>query len=703
MSYFDFPRIHVQGTFLANSGTGNNDSASPGEELTITSDSERVQPVLQGRSDEEFVQWMMGLDQAGLIRAQWNYFGDMAFRFIDVRVGSVQLDARQVLTQPEQDALVGARLYLNHAVMIDANPEGFDSTQIFCESLQISSPRAFRSGVFVTRKPSRSTTRQLNWYRNVSFHGPFGLPPHGLGDELSSGAAGGASASFEHYIPVLPEDLLDSTAANDDAAFHRLVGLPGSPGVAALVAAMDEAYGLVFRYNLYLCSPLMSDTELARRFEAGERIANPAYGRLLGTIAPLYPGEERHPTMGRFLKPCRPFKNPHRPQPYFIAPVLARLDERGRRLTLDVVNALPDDGPDGDKFDLGTITVGIRKATDPGADPAGNQHEVATLGTIPNHLNHHLARGGLADIDLATLDDERFTRLLDDQHELVLQSSRAGVLLSETEHMVVADSVCNYLDDLPPGVSWDDAKVRSRLASAPSQALRGEVQVFALRRGRPVDSLEMVVEQWRLTPTGTPNQYGLYKYPALLGKESLKIAGGRGVFRLRPAGAGLRRFRFVTPGLFPQEIAPRTLAQLAFQEFFVEVRVLPYDDYSAIRDDELTFDLIYQEIFRYYHLITPAMSVRLDMSDPTIWSTPTAALYVLRMIDPRLWDHYEYMPRTRDLSCYRRELLARFCRSVLKGHDIPIENETPGYPRVGGVMQRPNLIEALGARGAGRT
>jgi hypothetical protein len=481
MSLFDFPRIHVRGTFLANSGTGNNDSASPGEELTVTSDSERVQPVLQGRSDEEFLQWMMGLDQAGLIRAQWNYFGDMAFRFIDVRVGSLQLDARRLLTQPEQDALVGARLYLNHAVMIDANPEGFDSTQIFCESLQISSPRAFRSGVFVTRKPNRSTTRQLNWYRNVSFHGPFGLPPHGLGDELSSGAAGGASASFEHYIPVLPEDLVDSTAANSDAAFHRLAGLPASPGIAALAAALREgAYGLVFRYNLYLCSPLMSDTELARRFEAGERIANPAYGRLVGTIAPLYPGEERHPTMGRFLKPCRPFTNPHRPkQPYFIAPVLARLDERERRLTLDVVNALPDDGADGDKFDLGTITVGIRKATDPGANPADNPHEVVPLGSITNNLNHHLARGGMADVDLGALDHERYAQLLNDGYELVLQSSRAGVLLSETEHMVVADSVCNYLDDLAPGVSWDDAEVRARLATAPSQALRGEVRVFA--------------------------------------------------------------------------------------------------------------------------------------------------------------------------------------------------------------------------------
>jgi hypothetical protein len=177
MSLFDFPRIHVRGTYLVNPGTGNNDSASPGEELSVTSNSERVQPMLGGRTDEEFHQWMISLDDHGLLRAQWNYYGDMSFRFLDVRVCSVQLDEHRILTQPSQDALIGSRVYLNHGLMCDANPEGFDSTQVFSESLQINATHAFADGSFVSRKPSRGTTRSLNWYRNVSYHGPFGLPP----------------------------------------------------------------------------------------------------------------------------------------------------------------------------------------------------------------------------------------------------------------------------------------------------------------------------------------------------------------------------------------------------------------------------------------------------------------------------------------------------------------------------------------------
>ena len=112
---------------------------------------------------------------------------------------------------------------------------------------------------------------------------------------------------------------------------------------------------------------------------------------------------------------------------------------------------------------------------------------------------------------------------------------------------------------------------------------------------------------------------------------------------------------------------------MAFQEFFAELRVLPYDDYSAVADADLTFPFIYEEIFRYYYLILPAMSERLDMSDPTVWQSPTAARYVLRMIDERLWSYYNYMPRTRDLSTYRRQLLRRFCNKVLAENGVSQE------------------------------
>jgi hypothetical protein len=677
MSLFDFPRVHVWGTHVVNVGTGNNDSASPGAELTVTSDSERVRAVTRGMTDAEFAKWVTGLDQYGMLRCQWNYYGDMSIRFVDVRVRSVQLDYDHLVTDPADEPLLGGQVYLTSAVMCDANPEGYHSTQIFAESLEVRAPRALH-GTFISRKPERATTRWLNWYRNVSYHGSFGLPPTGADGQISSGGAGGASATFQCAVAVYRRDLRHAPHEGEESqeVLHKLLARHESPAACALVRALhdERARGLVFRYNLYLCYPALSDTELAKQFARGLQTENPAYGLVLGTIAPWYQDEPATISMGRYLKPAAPFANPYRPdKPYYLSPCVARLDPRARRVSIDTANCLPEDGPEGHKYSLGTVTLGVRQATAPGQDPSKNAAPVTTVGALQNDKATYINQGGICDVPHDHLPPEQQALLDDDDYELVLQTDACGVLLYEPEYMIASDCACNYLDELPPGKSWDDADVRKELADEPFLALRGEVSLFLLRRGKvPEGTTPVAAEQWRITPTGFPNEYGVYRYPILLGTETIPVAGYRSLFRLRPAdGPGLRLYRLVPQGVWPPTIAPATLANLEFQEYLVEVRVLPYDDYSAVTREQLTWDLIYEEIFRYYALILPAMSKRLDMHDPAIWRTPTAARYVMRMIDRRLWGYYNYMPRTRDLSKYRRELLWRFCRKVLEDQNVP--------------------------------
>jgi hypothetical protein len=345
-------------------------------------------------------------------------------------------------------------------------------------------------------------------------------------------------------------------------------------------------------------------------------------------------------------------------------------------VSLDLANCLPEDGAEGYKYNLGTVTLGVRKATAPGQDPSANTEPVMPLGTLRNDQVTYLNQGGIYDVPYDHLTLEQQDRLDDDGYELVLQTGNAGVLLYEPEYMIASDCACNYLDELAPGRSWDEPAVREELAAEKFPALKGEVDLHLLRRGKiPADDTLVTVEQWRETPTGVPNEYGVYRYPILLDRETITVAGGEGSgkYRLRPSdGAGLRLYRLVPPGLWPPVIAPDTLANLAFQEYLIEVRVLPYDDYTHVTRDQLTWELIYEEIFRYYHLILPAMSKRLDMHDPAIWQTPTAARYVMRMIQRKLWDYYNYMPRTRDLSKYRRHLLWRFCRKVLEDLGVPV-------------------------------
>jgi hypothetical protein len=674
VSLFDYPRIHVFGTQRVNPGTGNNNSASPGEELSVTADSERVSAWTRGKSDAEFQHWITQLDQQGLLRCQWNYYGDMSFGFVDVRVRSVQLPD-QLLVDPQHDALIGASVHLNNAVVCDVNPEGFNSTQIFAEALEIHAPGVLAgAGSFISRQPDRATTRWLNWQRNVSYQGAFGSAREAADEQLTSGAAGGASATFQCGIEVQPEDLASDFGERrnlERSRYKLLVETDASPGMSALIDALRSgARGLLFRYNLHLCYPRISDSELAQRFARGERTVNPAFGIVVGTIAPWLHDEPSTITLGRLLRPAAAFPNPYRKGArWYLSPAVARHDPHSKQLSIDLANCLPEDGSDADKYNLGTVTLGVRAATAANQDPATNAAQIHPLGTLRNDRDTYLDQGGIYDLSYAHLPDE-VVRLDDGAFELVLETSLFGVLLYEPEFMLASDCTCSYLDELAPDQHWNDPAVRAALAQLPHAALRGEVDLWLLRRGRRAQQpVRVNVEEWRVTPTGDPTRYGLYRFPTLLSHQTLSLNSAHASFALQPSGgSGLRVFRFVPERQWPQDINERQLAHLAIQETFVELRILPYDDYSAVRDDELSFELIYREVLRYYHLITPGMSEALNLADPTIWQMPSAARYVLLTSSLELWASWQFMPRTRDLSRYRRELLRRFCGQVLQRH-----------------------------------
>jgi hypothetical protein len=680
VSLFDFPRIHIFGLHRVNPGTGNNNSASPGDELTVTADSERVSAVTLGKTDAEFQRWITQLDPQQLLRCQWNYYGDMSFAFEDVRVRSVQLSHDTAL-DTQHDALIGASVHLNNAIVCDVNPEGFNSTQIFAEALEIHAPQVFAAaGSFISRQPDRATTRWLNWQRNLSYHGRFGLPPNGVDGELSSGAAGGASASFQCGIEIKPEDLRQVVGDQRDlsqARYQLLLKQPPpnqpspSPVMAALVAAIHKgARGLVFRYNLHLCCPKLSDTELARSFARAERISNPAYGVVIGTIAPWYDAEPSTITMGRLLRPAAAFENPYRKdKPHYLSPAVARHDPQRKQLSIDLANCLPEDGEAGDKFDLGTVTIGLRAVTAANERPASNTAAFYPIGTLQNDRQTYRDQGGIYDLSYAHL-PENGAWLDDGEHELVLHTARFGVLAYEPEYMLMSDTTCSYLDQPPAGRRWDRPARRKRLRAMPHSALRGEVDLWLLRRGKPAPApVQVTIEEWQVTPTGSVAQYGVYRYPTLLKREVRSMAAARMRYALIPSAgstAALRMFRFVPECQWTQNISEYELADRSIQESLVELRILPYDDYTQLRAEQLTWQLIYREVLRYYHLITPGMSEALDLSDPAIWELPTAARYVLVTTSLELWPSWQFMPRTRDLSRYRRQLLRRFCRRVLQ-------------------------------------
>jgi hypothetical protein len=678
MSIFDFPRIHFWGTQLCNPGTANNDSLGPGTELAYTSNTEEVQPAAnfrtQGMTDAQYMAWLQSCEDVPgigrVLNAQWNYYGDMSFRFQDVRVNAVELDSRTRYTDASQDKLVGARLDLDRALLCDNNPEGFDTTQIFSEALQLRALDALEApGAWLSREPSRACTiRGLSWDRNVSFHADV---PN------TSGGAGGAAATFQSVIEMWPEDftvLADQPMA-DDQIHHKLLRRPGaSPALDALAKLFSSnrpPRGLVYRFALYLTYPKIADPDLAADFQKGILTENPAYGWILGTLAPWYGELPESATMGRFLGRAGTFANPYSTRRYALAGVVARVDAGEKLVWLDAINAFPENGPQGEKFDLGAVTLGLRQATPAGQDPARNQAPVHMIGAIQNDQTTYKQQGGIYAVSYANL-DAALARGLEDtgehEYELVIQTSRYGVLLFEQEYMVEPGSKCNYLDARAPGKVWTERRIDTNLESMPA-ALQGKTALYVHRRGVPLEGrVTTRIEQWSITPTGGPRrrQDGVYRYPELLATETRELANGETLYLIPQGGSGIRLYRFVPAGHWPDVLTPQGLAWGLTDEYFTTQRVLPYEDFREVPDDALTFDFIYQRIFRNYYLLLPAMNKRLDMSDASIFSHPTAAHYVLRMIDLAMWGSYDYMPRTRDLSSARRELLRRYFEKVIR-------------------------------------
>jgi hypothetical protein len=193
------------------------------------------------------------------------------------------------------------------------------------------------------------------------------------------------------------------------------------------------------------------------------------------------------------------------------------------------------------------------------------------------------------------------------------------------------------------------------------------------QRGKaPAKDVSIRVEEWQQTPTGDPAAYGKYLPPTLIETRNFSMRAFA-LFDLAPSlGRGLRMYRFVPDKQWPQAMDRDTFARQAIRESTVELRVLPHESH-AIADAQLTFDYVYEHVFRYYDLITPAMSVAMDLTDPTIWQTPTAARYLLLTTSLELWASWQFMPRTRDLSRSRRELLRRFCELSLTRHNQTLE------------------------------
>ena len=94
----------------------------------------------------------------------------------------------------------------------------------------------------------------------------------------------------------------------------------------------------------------------------------------------------------------------------------------------------------------------------------------------------------------------------------------------------------------------------------------------------------------------------------------------------------------------------------------INFRIFPAGNYDQLTDAEIDFDLIYREVLRYYHVIYPAMGRIFPLNDEQ--TLIDNADGIRERMKPELHDSWEYMPRTREMSSAKRNLLLRWLAKV---------------------------------------
>lgn len=378
------------------------------------------------------------------------------------------------------------------------------------------------------------------------------------------------------------------------------------------------------RFCTYLVAPGIDQARLARLFANGEHRENPAFGRVLGTVGPWRAEEMTSVTLGRLLLPSVQLADGH--TYYRPGPAVAQIDRERHILSLDLITAFPERDEELNKVNLGPVWVQSHHEDNDGDEKS------TRLGPVPYDKSAYQATAGVVDVPYSP-DVEPF---LDKGQLRLVGDDRSGtVLLSETDLMVETDGRAFYLQE-------------------------GETQQVHLRaaeKGR-TPQLEVTV---RLEQYVTTNIKGM-----VLASLDTQVVEIPDQIDVGPEGGADLSVKAKRPGVCVIRFVPGTTR--AFDpttDFFTNVRVLPADDYDDLPDEQLTFDLLEQEILRYYYVLYPAMTDIIDLGDES--EMRRSAGRIASQISKDNWSEYGYMPRTRELSDGKRKLLTRWCRLQTAG------------------------------------
>ncbi|HEX2080729.1 MAG TPA: hypothetical protein VHG08_23695 [Longimicrobium sp.] len=698
MSVFSFPRINVKGLIQVNVGTANNDdysnvvfppgSPNAGQPLRLAN-SMLVQPVTYGMTDDEWVAWVQqphpfapapgsaaakvrsrasgsGSAEAvdgtqtpeeyvnkaeapvpltpalkNYLPAEWNYYGNMGLTMQNVQV--VGVDAGGGTTDPALQGLVGATLAFGPepgtsgpptGLLIDVNPEDVPSSQVIAAKLVLT-----QNGQTVMQgPPSKAVTRWVNFQRNARLPGP-----------------NGAAGTFQCTIPV---------SALQGQPILQLLPQQGPAGQALA--------GVVFRYTLaralqpvnYYNHP-DNDAWIAAMMQvyAGKGL-NPDYCELAGTIAPWWEGEMQSTPTGRLLQttsasiPVPPATPPEvigNSPPFSLAPAVLVVDESAQRVSVDFATTFPEcyqGSPAYDplvtgnnpKWDFGAVNLQVR-------GEGGAQYDFGPVPYADTAAGD--ACGWVFDFALPPEQAE-----LARTGTFYLNSAQYGDLLAEQEYLIASDQACIFAEQGGAG-STTQSFTNDGTADGPAT-----IRVF--QKGvelAPAECPAITVWEYDTTPINDPGS---------VVQRATDYGPGQPL-TADVSAPGNRLFTFTLPGQDPPPASYKNFSVTTSP--MINLRILPNEDYSQYFVDpaadpptgnaSLTWDVLYDTVFRNYYLLYPAMSKIVPLNQESAWNTPAQAQTLMERVARSAWPTLQYMPRTRDLSASRRRLVQGWCNAVI--------------------------------------
>ncbi|MBR0848862.1 hypothetical protein JQ543_14005 [Bradyrhizobium diazoefficiens] len=656
MSLFDYPRINFKGTIQLNPGTANNDdyAQQPGAALIPASfgppyagqalgliDSKAVEARTFGMSDAAFIAWVQKtqtFDVSGspgqttnVIPAEWNYYGGMESTIDHAAAPETQASIIGIQTGPghiytdvspgvPSSAVIGAALNYSGNIT-DVNPEGSPpATQFFIHGLTLRN----NTTTFLSGAASKGACQWLNFYRNVNL--------------TADGGAGG-------YV------------------YH--VMRKSDPGTTIQLPGFDDPriVGVICRYYLYRrAGGASANAAIEKLYE--EQRNNPATLEIVGTFAPLLAGETIFTgPVGRLLisnvtnipAPAGTRNNGNG----FVALAPAVLQYKGHTISADFSGTFPDyfQAPSNPKYDFGPVTLMVSNATD--SAPVGPVDYANT--------DSGDRRGWIFDFDIAS--NTAAQRILQDPSaKFSLHHAQYGTVLAETDYYFVSNQQGIYAEQNGPADSFLN------------QGTSEPAKIAVYHRGRELSAAEcpaITVWQYRSVPIQSPGNVEAIATRFKPG-QSLHIDTSQpGNFLLtfsiddaaNPCITGFPPKSYNTFMLPPfitnaPSISLRILPNgVDFSRYYVDPHAA-----APVGNDQLTFDVVYQNVLRTYYLLYPIMNLVFPLnSEPDVAKHAKA---ILGLTDPKQWMSGGYMPRTRDMSASRRTLLQAWCRKVLAGSAV---------------------------------